>query len=144
MLVLVVFKDCLCSPLVPSTLNDVCQPSSASLPSPQPAVHLQPRSCVLRVTATHSQIWVLTKKMMSEPTPQLLAFTLPIHEPLSSQYYIRALPENWFGGDALHTVSFSGLVLPERAPPHTELLDLDPLPASALGNPLYEQLYDGR
>lgn len=29
-------------------------------------------------------------------------------------------------------------------PPHTELLDLDPLPLSALRNPQYESLYQGR
>ena len=34
-----------------------------------------------------------------------------------------------------------GLILPERHPPHTELLDLDPLPVSVLGNAAYESLY---
>ncbi len=34
-----------------------------------------------------------------------------------------------------------GLILPERHPPHTELLDLDPLPVSVLDNPAYESLY---
>lgn len=36
---------------------------------------------------------------------------------------------------------FKGLILPERHPPHTELLDLDPLPLSALDCPLYESQY---
>jgi Sec63 Brl domain len=36
----------------------------------------------------HSEIWTLTKKMMSEPAQQL-AFTIPVFEPLPSQYYIR-------------------------------------------------------
>ena len=31
--------------------------------------------------------------------------------------------------------------MPERHPPHTELLDLDPLPVSVLGNAAYESLY---
>ena len=38
-------------------------------------------------------------------------------------------------------MSFQGLILPERHPPNTELLDLDPLPVSALGNPAFEALY---
>lgn len=38
-------------------------------------------------------------------------------------------------------MSFKGLILPERHPPHTELLDLDPLPLSALDCPLYESQY---
>ena len=38
-------------------------------------------------------------------------------------------------------MSFQGLILPERHPPHTTLLDLDPLPLSALDCPEYESLY---
>ena len=34
-----------------------------------------------------------------------------------------------------------GLLLPGRAPPHTDLLDLDPLPVSALGNAAFQSLY---
>ena len=33
---------------------------------------------------------------------------------------------------------------PQRMPPHTELLDLDPLPLSALASPTLEGLYEGR
>lgn len=36
----------------------------------------------------HSETWMLTKKMMREPEHRL-AFTIPIFEPLPSQYYIR-------------------------------------------------------
>ena len=38
-------------------------------------------------------------------------------------------------------MSFKNLILPERHPPHTELLDLDPLPLSALNNPSYQAMY---
>ena len=38
-------------------------------------------------------------------------------------------------------MNFQGLILPEIHPPHTELLDLDPLPLSALDMPQYEALY---
>jgi len=53
----------------------------------------------------------------------------------------RALSDEWLGAEALLAVSFQGLILPERYPPHTQLLDLDPLPLSALGCPAYEALY---
>ncbi len=33
------------------------------------------------------------------------------------------------------------LILPEKFPPPTELLDLQPLPVSALRNPAFEALY---
>lgn len=38
----------------------------------------------------------------------------------------------------------SGLQLPARGPPHTELLDLDPLPLAALGKQQYIDLYRRR
>ena len=53
----------------------------------------------------------------------------------------RAVSDDWLGAEALHALSFQGLVLPERHPPHTELLDLDPLPLSALDCLQYEALY---
>ncbi len=64
------------------------------------------------------QLWVLTKRMALEGD-QKLAFTIPIFEPLPSQYYIRAVSEDWIGAEALHTISFQNLILPERMPPHT-------------------------
>jgi len=36
------------------------------------------------------------------------------------------------------------LILPEKVPPHTELLDLQPLPITALRNPQYEAIYRSR
>ncbi|EIE24813.1 Sec63-domain-containing protein [Coccomyxa subellipsoidea C-169] len=88
----------------------------------------------------HSETWMLTKKMMREPQHRL-AFTIPIFEPLPSQYYIRVVSDTWLQAEATLPMSFKGLILPERHPPHTELLDLDPLPVSALDNPLYEAQY---
>lgn len=38
-------------------------------------------------------------------------------------------------------VSFRHLILPEKYPPPTELLDLQPLPVSALRNAAFESLY---
>ena len=48
---------------------------------------------------------------------------------------------------ACHTqlpVSFRHLILPEKHPPPTELLDLQPLPVSALRNQSYEALYSDK
>ena len=47
----------------------------------------------------------------------------------------------WTGSETQLPVSFRHLILPERYPPPTELLDLQPLPVSALRNPAYEALY---
>ena len=43
--------------------------------------------------------------------------------------------------DSIPMQPLQGLILPERHPPHTELLDLDPLPVSALGCPAFEAQY---
>jgi len=88
----------------------------------------------------HSEMWTLTKKMCKEGTQQL-AFTIPISEPLPSQYYIRVVSDSWLSAETLYAVSFKGLILPERHPPHTELMDLQPLPKGALGDPVIESMY---
>jgi hypothetical protein len=49
--------------------------------------------------------------------------------------------DGWLHAEATLPLSFQGLILPERHPPHTELLDLDPLPVSALGCPAFEAQY---
>lgn len=45
------------------------------------------------------------------------------------------------GAETQLPVSFRHLILPERYPPPTELLDLQPLPITALRNPKFEMLY---
>jgi activating signal cointegrator complex subunit 3 len=68
-------------------------------------------------------------------------FTIPIFEPLPSQYIVRVISDKWIGVEFSHSISFKHLILPDQHPPHTELLDLDPLPVTALANPAYESLY---
>ncbi|MEW5302418.1 MAG: hypothetical protein WDW36_005207 [Sanguina aurantia] len=92
----------------------------------------------------HNEVWVLTKKMSRESEDHKLAFTIPIFEPLPPQYYIRAVSDSWLGSEAMLPISFHGLILPERMPPHTELMDLDPLPLSALSHPVCEEMYAPR
>ena len=41
-------------------------------------------------------------------------------------------------------VSFRHLILPEKYPPPTELLDLQPLPVTALRNAAFETLYQNK
>lgn len=45
------------------------------------------------------------------------------------------------GSETQLPVSFRHLILPEKYPPPTELLDLQPLPVSALRNQHFESLY---
>ena len=73
--------------------------------------------------------------------PQYLVFTIPIFEPLPTQYFIRMVSDRWLGAEAVCAVSFKHLILPEKHPPHTELLDLYPLPITVLKDPQLEMLY---
>uniref|UniRef100_A0A5F8AB81 Activating signal cointegrator 1 complex subunit 3 n=1 Tax=Macaca mulatta TaxID=9544 RepID=A0A5F8AB81_MACMU len=90
----------------------------------------------------HSEYFLALKKQVISKEAQLLVFTIPIFEPLPSQYYIRAVSDRWLGAEAVCIINFQHLILPERHPPHTELLDLQPLPITALGCKAYEALYN--
>ncbi|KAK3578447.1 hypothetical protein CHS0354_037425 [Potamilus streckersoni] len=90
----------------------------------------------------HSEYFLLHKKQMHSKEPQMLVFTIPIFEPLPSQYYVKAVSDRWLGCESMCAISFQHLILPERHPPHTELLDLQPLPIKALDDPMLETLYN--
>ena len=69
---------------------------------------------------------------MFSKDPQMLVFTIPIFEPLPTQYYVKAISDRWIGCESICAISFQHLILPERHPPHTgtQSLYLDPLPTS--------------
>ncbi|KAF3549948.1 hypothetical protein DY000_02009797, partial [Brassica cretica] len=87
----------------------------------------------------HHECFLLKKQYISED--HTLTFTVPIFEPLPPQYFVRVVSDKWLGSQTVLPVSFRHLVLPEKHPPPTELLDLLPLPVTALRNPNYESLY---
>lgn len=71
-----------------------------------------------------------------------LTFTIPIFEPLPSQYIVRAVSERWIGAESAEAISFKHLILPDEYPPHTRLLDLQPLPVSCLNDPNLQSIYN--
>ena len=87
----------------------------------------------------HHEYFMLKKQYIDEV--HTLNFTVPIYEPLPPQYFIRVVSDRWLGSQSVLPVSFRHLILPEKYPPPTELLDLQPLPVTALRNPSYEILY---
>lgn len=89
----------------------------------------------------HFESFNLQKKQAKMREPQLVVFTIPIFEPLPSQYIVRLLSDRWLGVEFSHAISFKHLILPDQHAPHTELLDLDPLPVTALKNAQFESLY---
>uniref|UniRef100_A0A2P2L2Z5 RNA helicase n=1 Tax=Rhizophora mucronata TaxID=61149 RepID=A0A2P2L2Z5_RHIMU len=87
----------------------------------------------------HHEYFMLKKQYIDED--HTLNFTVPVYEPLPPQYFIRVVSDRWLGSQTVLPVSFRHLILPEKYPPPTELLDLQPLPVTALRNPSYEALY---
>ncbi|XP_072962861.1 DExH-box ATP-dependent RNA helicase DExH12-like [Typha angustifolia] len=88
----------------------------------------------------HHEYFMLKKQYVDED--HTLNFTVPIYEPLPPQYFIRVVSDKWLGSQTVLPVCFRHLILPEKYAPPTELLDLQPLPVTALRNPSYEALYD--
>ena len=93
----------------------------------------------------HHEVFVVTKKMVSPPKgyrgdyddfvpdPIVIAFIMPVYEPLPPQYYVRIVHDTYHNADDICEVNVRDLVLPNmQAKRHTELLDLDPLPLTAV------------
>eukprot|EP00002_Diphylleia_rotans_P001075 TRINITY_DN10590_c0_g1_i1.p1 TRINITY_DN10590_c0_g1~~TRINITY_DN10590_c0_g1_i1.p1 ORF type:complete len:1715 (+),score=334.69 TRINITY_DN10590_c0_g1_i1:82-5226(+) len=90
-------------------------------------------------TIHHIEQFMLFKKQKDEV--HKLCFTIPIFEPLPPQYYVRAVSDRWIGAETLSVISFQSLILPDRQSAHTELLNLDPLPLSVLGNTEFQSIF---
>ncbi len=61
-----------------------------------------------------------------------VSFAVAVQEPQPPQYFIRLIADRWLHAETVLPVSFKNLLLPQKFPPPTELLDLQPLPVSAL------------
>ena len=92
----------------------------------------------------HKEHFVLTKKMYMDRKPIPLIFNVPISDPLPPQYYIHTMSDRWLGVDTGTPLSFKHLILPMAQQAHTPLLNLRPLPLSALKNPDAERLFKFR
>jgi hypothetical protein len=73
-----------------------------------------------------------------------ITFTIPIFEPISSQYFVKLAAMDWLYAEAQVELNLHKIVLPVMAGAHTDLLDLSPLPRSALKNETFERMYDAR
>ncbi|KAJ3033781.1 DEIH-box ATPase [Rhizophlyctis rosea] len=89
----------------------------------------------------YHDVFVLKQRYAEED--HHVTFTVPLFEPLPPNYFVSVVSDRWLHSETRLPVSFKHLILPERYPPHTELLDLQPLPVSALKNAEYEGVYAG-
>uniref|UniRef100_A0A8C3IEF7 Activating signal cointegrator 1 complex subunit 3 n=1 Tax=Chrysemys picta bellii TaxID=8478 RepID=A0A8C3IEF7_CHRPI len=90
----------------------------------------------------HHEYFLLKAKYAQDE--HLITFFVPVFEPLPPQYFIRVVSDRWLSCETQLPVSFRHLILPEKYPPPTELLDLQPLPVSALRNSAFESLYQDK
>lgn len=75
---------------------------------------------------------------------QIMNFTVTLIDPLPPQYFIRIVSDKWLHSETVLPVSFRHLVLPEKYPPHTELLDMRPFKIDIFGNNKIEEIYKSR
>lgn len=90
----------------------------------------------------HHEYFILTRKKLYDDHE--LSFTIPLSDPLPTQIYVRAVSDRWLGAESVTPVSFQHLIRPDTESVYTDLLDLQPLPVSALKNPLLEEIYGQR
>lgn len=100
------------------------------------------RFSVLGICACY-EYWILTVSTLLLHLPghvnYILSFSASSHDS-DCTLFLFLHP----GSETQLPVSFRHLILPEKNPPPTELLDLQPLPVSALRNEAYESLYNER
>eukprot|EP00611_Tribonema_gayanum_P026985 TRINITY_DN6549_c0_g3_i1.p1 TRINITY_DN6549_c0_g3~~TRINITY_DN6549_c0_g3_i1.p1 ORF type:complete len:2065 (-),score=717.17 TRINITY_DN6549_c0_g3_i1:1631-7681(-) len=90
-------------------------------------------------TILHHEPFVLTAARADQE--HSLVLSVPLSEPLPPQVFIRVVADRWLHCTAVLPVSFRHLILPTKFAPPTELLDLQPLPFSALRSAPLERLY---
>jgi len=89
----------------------------------------------------HDQFMLRQRYAQEEHTVSL---TVPMFEPVPPNYYISVISDRWLQSETRLPVSFKNLLLPEKFPPPTPLLDLQPLPLNALRNKEFESVYAGK
>lgn len=89
----------------------------------------------------HDQFLLRKDYAIAEMNEHLVEFTVPITEPMPPNYFITILSDRWLQSETKLAVSFEKLVLPEKFPAHTQLLDLQPLPIAALKREDFKALY---
>lgn len=90
----------------------------------------------------HDQFLLRKMYAQSENKEHLVEFTVPLTEPKPPNYFITVMSDRWLQAGTKIAILFEDLILPEKFPPHTPLLDLQSLPASALKRQDFQDLYD--
>lgn len=90
----------------------------------------------------HHEFFLLNRRKLHDDHE--MNFTIPLSDPLPNQIYVRAVSDRWLGAETVTPVSFQHLIRPDTESVYTDLLNLQPLPISALKNPGLEAIYAER
>lgn len=90
----------------------------------------------------HHEYFILSRKKLYDDHE--LNFTIPLSDPIPSQIYVRIISDRWLGAETVSPISFQHLIRPDTESIYTDLLNLQPLPITALKNPILEELYSQR
>ncbi|AEO66925.1 uncharacterized protein THITE_2115485 [Thermothielavioides terrestris NRRL 8126] len=90
----------------------------------------------------HHEFFILNRRKLHDDHE--LNFTIPLADPLPNQIYVRAVSDRWLGAETVTAVSFQHLIRPDTESVYTDLLNLQPLPISALKNQALEEIYAQR
>jgi len=87
----------------------------------------------------HHENFSLTSDYASDD--HTISFIVPIFEPFPVQYFVKIISDRWLHSETTLPLSFRNLLLPTKFPPPTELLDLQPLPVTAIKNTKFHKLF---
>ncbi|KAI9681508.1 MAG: hypothetical protein M1817_002792 [Caeruleum heppii] len=90
----------------------------------------------------HHEFFLLTRRKLYDQHE--IDFTIPLTDPLPTQIYVRAVSDRWLGAETVTPISFQHLIRPDTESVYTDLLDLQPLPVTALKDPRLEEIYGSR
>lgn len=88
----------------------------------------------------HHELFSLSYRSAEEE--HSVYFTVPVLDPLPPLYFVRVISDRWLHSESSLPISFNNMILPAKFPPPTELLDLQPLLPSVLGESALSRLYD--
>ncbi|CAB3405618.1 unnamed protein product [Caenorhabditis bovis] len=87
----------------------------------------------------HHEFFLLKQKFATDE--HVVKMIVPMFDPMPPLYFVRIVSDRWIGSETVLPVSFRHLILPEKYPPPTELLDLQPLPISAVNNKAHMKVF---
>ncbi|ULU08307.1 hypothetical protein L3Y34_019456 [Caenorhabditis briggsae] len=87
----------------------------------------------------HHEFFLLKQKFCTDE--HVVKMIVPMFDPMPPLYYVRIVSDRWIGAETVLPISFRHLILPEKYPPPTELLDLQPLPISAVSNKEFQAVF---